>query len=212
MAEHALDAGYRIDLKNVEFLGRRLALTPQRLTAKVVKTAKHPSFTSTTLQSERSHLCPSARILMNSSEKREIAGLRFHPSARWFNWLEHEFTDRKVRGSNPTSASQLPLSRLGQPASIPALVLPSGGMAADELHSEKQHLVERTRDCVRKINCNDCTKVYIGQTARELHARIGEHKMRIIKTRKYAEEYQGLDKHSEMVLNTRHRIDLEKGL
>ncbi|KAG5448288.1 hypothetical protein CSKR_110461 [Clonorchis sinensis] len=34
-----------------------------------------------------------------------------------------------VRGSNPTSASRLPLSRLGQPGSIPALVQPSGGMA-----------------------------------------------------------------------------------
>ncbi|KAG5441967.1 hypothetical protein CSKR_110774 [Clonorchis sinensis] len=45
-------------------------------------------------------------------------------------WLEREFTDRKVRGSNPTSASQLPRSRFGQPGSIPALVLPSGGMAA----------------------------------------------------------------------------------
>ncbi|KAG5441011.1 hypothetical protein CSKR_101241 [Clonorchis sinensis] len=41
-------------------------------------------------------------------------------------WLEH---DRKVRGSNPNSASRLFLSRLGQPGSIPALVLPSGGMA-----------------------------------------------------------------------------------
>ncbi|KAG5454363.1 hypothetical protein CSKR_113909 [Clonorchis sinensis] len=49
--------------------------------------------------------------------------------ARWLVWLEREFTDRKVRGSNPTSASRLPLSRLGQPGSIPALVLPSGGMA-----------------------------------------------------------------------------------
>ncbi|KER23037.1 hypothetical protein T265_08983 [Opisthorchis viverrini] len=39
-------------------------------------------------------------------------------------------TNRKVRGSNPTSATRLPLSRLGQPGSIPALVLPSGGMAA----------------------------------------------------------------------------------
>ncbi|KER33407.1 hypothetical protein T265_00718 [Opisthorchis viverrini] len=35
-----------------------------------------------------------------------------------------------VRGSNPTSATRLPLSRLGQPGSIPALVLPSGDMAA----------------------------------------------------------------------------------
>ncbi|KAG5443685.1 hypothetical protein CSKR_104597 [Clonorchis sinensis] len=44
--------------------------------------------------------------------------------------LERERTDRKVRGSNPASASRLPLSRLGQPGSIPALVQPSGGMAA----------------------------------------------------------------------------------
>ncbi|KAG5441692.1 hypothetical protein CSKR_103172 [Clonorchis sinensis] len=50
--------------------------------------------------------------------------------ARWPKWSEREFTGRKVRGSNPTSASRLPLSRLGQPGSIPALVLPSGGMAA----------------------------------------------------------------------------------
>ncbi|KAG5442256.1 hypothetical protein CSKR_100159 [Clonorchis sinensis] len=49
---------------------------------------------------------------------------------RWLKWLEREFTDRKVRGSNRTSASRLPLSRLGQPGSISALVLPSGGMAA----------------------------------------------------------------------------------
>ncbi|KAG5450410.1 tRNA-specific adenosine deaminase 2 [Clonorchis sinensis] len=50
--------------------------------------------------------------------------------ARWPKWLERESTDRKVRGSNPASASRLPLSRLGQPGSILALVLPSGGMAA----------------------------------------------------------------------------------
>ncbi|KAG5450620.1 hypothetical protein CSKR_101782, partial [Clonorchis sinensis] len=45
-------------------------------------------------------------------------------------WLTREFTDRKVRGSNLTSASRLPLCRLGQPGSIQALVLHSGGMAA----------------------------------------------------------------------------------
>ncbi|KAG5452228.1 hypothetical protein CSKR_112525, partial [Clonorchis sinensis] len=49
--------------------------------------------------------------------------------ARWPKWLEREFIDRKVRGSNPTSASLLLLSRLGQPGSISALVQPSGGMA-----------------------------------------------------------------------------------
>ncbi|KER26734.1 hypothetical protein T265_06096 [Opisthorchis viverrini] len=48
---------------------------------------------------------------------------------RWPECLEREFTNRKVRGSNPTSASRFPLSRLGQPGSIPALVLPSGSVA-----------------------------------------------------------------------------------
>ncbi|KER20588.1 hypothetical protein T265_15284, partial [Opisthorchis viverrini] len=41
-----------------------------------------------------------------------------------------EVTDRKVRGSNPTSATRLPLSRLGRPGSIPALLLPPSCMAA----------------------------------------------------------------------------------
>ncbi|KER33584.1 hypothetical protein T265_12562, partial [Opisthorchis viverrini] len=36
-----------------------------------------------------------------------------------------EFTDPRVRGLNPTSASRLPQSRLGQPISTPALLLPS---------------------------------------------------------------------------------------
>ncbi|TGZ66134.1 hypothetical protein CRM22_005488 [Opisthorchis felineus] len=45
-------------------------------------------------------------------------------------WLEREFTDWEVRGSYPTYASRLSLSRLGQPGSIPALVLLSGGVAA----------------------------------------------------------------------------------
>ncbi|KER21036.1 hypothetical protein T265_15185, partial [Opisthorchis viverrini] len=49
------------------------------------------------------------------------------PRARWPKWLEREPTDRKVRSSNPTSASRLPLSRLGQPGSIPALVFPAVG-------------------------------------------------------------------------------------
>ncbi|KAG5443929.1 hypothetical protein CSKR_100821 [Clonorchis sinensis] len=57
--------------------------------------------------------------------------VRWTPTgARWLKWLEREFTDRKARGSNPTSASRLPLSRLGQPGSLSALVLPLGGMAA----------------------------------------------------------------------------------
>ncbi|KAG5450969.1 hypothetical protein CSKR_105278 [Clonorchis sinensis] len=38
-------------------------------------------------------------------------------------WLEREFTDAR-------SVVRFPLSKLGQPGSIPALVIPSGGMAA----------------------------------------------------------------------------------
>ncbi|KER27624.1 hypothetical protein T265_13757 [Opisthorchis viverrini] len=43
---------------------------------------------------------------------------------------ELSLTDWKFRGSNPTSASRLPLSRLGRPGSIPALVPSSCGLAA----------------------------------------------------------------------------------
>ncbi|KAG5450477.1 hypothetical protein CSKR_103765 [Clonorchis sinensis] len=45
-------------------------------------------------------------------------------------WLEREFTDRKVLGPSPTSASRHLLSVRGQPGSIPGFVLPSGGTAA----------------------------------------------------------------------------------
>ncbi|KER32248.1 LOW QUALITY PROTEIN: hypothetical protein T265_12828 [Opisthorchis viverrini] len=37
----------------------------------------------------------------------------------------------------------------------------------------------RTRDCFYKIKCNDCTKVYIGQTVSELHIRVGGHSRKI---------------------------------
>ncbi|KAG5446187.1 hypothetical protein CSKR_106078 [Clonorchis sinensis] len=54
----------------------------------------------------------------------------FQLGARWYKWLESEFVDRNFRGSNPTYASRLSLTRLGQPGSIPALELPSDGMVA----------------------------------------------------------------------------------
>ncbi|KAG5443926.1 hypothetical protein CSKR_100824 [Clonorchis sinensis] len=68
------------------------------------------------------------RILSSLSKKCPIVHYRGQ-GTRWSKWLEREFTDRKVRNSNPNSASRLPLSRLGQPGSSSALVLPSGGMA-----------------------------------------------------------------------------------
>ncbi|KER25459.1 hypothetical protein T265_07083 [Opisthorchis viverrini] len=45
-------------------------------------------------------------------------------------WLESELINRKVCGSDLTSASRLLLSRLGQPDSILALLLPSDCIAA----------------------------------------------------------------------------------
>ncbi|KAG5452220.1 hypothetical protein CSKR_114348 [Clonorchis sinensis] len=69
-------------------------------------------------------LCPEER---SSSQFRPCD--HYNAQTRLF-CQEREFTDRKVRGSNPTSASRLPLSRFGQPDSIPAPVLPLGGMAA----------------------------------------------------------------------------------
>ncbi|GAA55788.1 hypothetical protein CLF_108995 [Clonorchis sinensis] len=72
--------------------------------------------------------------------------------------------------------------------------------------------VDRTRNCVYRIKCNDCTKVYIGQTARELHTRIGEHKRSINRPPKNIDEYQAIVNDSAMsghVLDTGHRIDLE---
>ncbi|KAG5441629.1 hypothetical protein CSKR_105841 [Clonorchis sinensis] len=44
--------------------------------------------------------------------------------------LRLELTDRKIRSSNQTPTFQLLPSRIGQLGSIPALVLPLGGMAA----------------------------------------------------------------------------------
>ncbi|KER28298.1 hypothetical protein T265_04830 [Opisthorchis viverrini] len=60
----------------------------------------------------------------------EMISKRGRGGARWPKWLEREITHRKVRGSNPTSTSRLLLSRLRRPGSIPALVLPPGGMTA----------------------------------------------------------------------------------
>ncbi|KAG5445918.1 hypothetical protein CSKR_111960 [Clonorchis sinensis] len=77
-------------------------------------------------------LCSGENVHLNSLALRDGCLLFSKPKfrVRWLRWLEREFTDRKVLRSNPTSASRLPLSRLGKPGIIPALVLPSSGMAA----------------------------------------------------------------------------------
>ncbi|KAG5442652.1 hypothetical protein CSKR_109496 [Clonorchis sinensis] len=60
-------------------------------------------------------------------------------------------------GSNPFSASRLPLSRLGHPNSIPTLVLPSGDMTAKHrkgVTAERlSHTVYPTRDPVVSHRC-----------------------------------------------------------
>ncbi|KAG5451573.1 hypothetical protein CSKR_104342 [Clonorchis sinensis] len=75
-------------------------------------------------------------------------------------WLECEFTDRKVRGSNPTPASRLLLFRLGQPGSIPALVLPSGGMAA---RYRKSVAAERLSSFFKTVTLVGHLKLRLGQ-------------------------------------------------
>ncbi|KER30840.1 hypothetical protein T265_13085, partial [Opisthorchis viverrini] len=55
---------------------------------------------------------------------------RLKPPGQQHHGKQRDFTVRKVRGSNPTSASRLPVSRLGQPGNIQALLLPSSGMLA----------------------------------------------------------------------------------
>ncbi|GAA55010.1 hypothetical protein CLF_106423 [Clonorchis sinensis] len=70
----------------------------------------------------------------------------------------------------------------------------------------------RTRDCVYKIKCSECTKLYVGQTAMELHTRIGEHKRKINRSLRNADDYRALLKDSaiaEHALDTGHKIDLK---
>ncbi|KAG5442127.1 hypothetical protein CSKR_111474 [Clonorchis sinensis] len=66
-------------------------------------------------------------------------------------WTERKFTDRKVPGLNPTSASRLPLSRLGQIGSFPALVLI---LVAWKLGTER----------VLQMNPGVCKNVWYGNT------------------------------------------------
>ncbi|KER28556.1 hypothetical protein T265_04605 [Opisthorchis viverrini] len=86
--------------------------------------------------------------LLNNSD---VRGSTFARGARWPKLLESEFTDWKVRGSNPTSASRFPLSRLGQSGSIPALLQPSGGVAARHRKAELRRLQVFDNRCLRTM-------------------------------------------------------------
>ncbi|KAG5449731.1 hypothetical protein CSKR_103109 [Clonorchis sinensis] len=60
---------------------------------------------------------PTTECISRKQSNLGSKGMGNKREAKWPKWLERECTDRKVRGLNPTSASRLPLSRLGQPGS-----------------------------------------------------------------------------------------------
>ncbi|KER32582.1 hypothetical protein T265_01452 [Opisthorchis viverrini] len=125
---------------------------------------------NTTRARSSTNLCPSRRSAMRRENTTELTKTRpcgtdlpryhvfsqvdsYYNSARLVaQWLELEFTDREVRGSNPTSACRLPLSRLGQPGSIPALAFPWGGMAAR--HQKDAMAGGKTHELIQEIALN----------------------------------------------------------
>ncbi|GAA50825.1 hypothetical protein CLF_105107, partial [Clonorchis sinensis] len=117
----------------------------------------------------------------------------------------------KIRQGMPTGTSEI-LRRILNTVNI-RVGFQRGNTLRSALVKLKDRLpANRTRDCVYKIECNDCIKIYIGQTARELHTRIGEHKREINRPPRNAYEYRALLKDSaiaEHALDTGYRIDLE---
>ncbi|KER26426.1 hypothetical protein T265_06341 [Opisthorchis viverrini] len=74
------------------------------------------------------------RVIWNNLQEFDLSDSGYHcieriphlvQGGKMAQWLVREFGDRKDCGSNPTSASLLPLSMLGQPGNVPSLVLPS---------------------------------------------------------------------------------------
>ena len=71
---------------------------------------------------------------------------------------------------------------------------------------------DRTTNCIYKIKCKDCPGVYIGQTARELHTRVQEHRRRLGRPPRSEPEYQAMIRDSVIAghaLDTGHSIDLD---
>ncbi|GAA55060.1 hypothetical protein CLF_106601 [Clonorchis sinensis] len=77
---------------------------------------------------------------------------------------------------------------------------------------DRSSMVEKTRNCVYKIGCKECTRVDIRQTARELHTRIRQHKRRINKLPKNADEYEALVKESATAGHDLDRIENRSGV
>ncbi|KER31841.1 hypothetical protein T265_01933 [Opisthorchis viverrini] len=135
--------------------GRRQLSTRLSLLSYIV----HLSVTSTQFRAGLKQLCEADGLLVCCLHVRTSVTYEACKEARWLKGLEHEFTDRKVCGSNPTSASQLPLSRLGQPGSIPALVQPSGGMAVRHRKgatAERFSCVPGGFPLISKFVCSHC--------------------------------------------------------
>ncbi|KAG5443279.1 hypothetical protein CSKR_106281 [Clonorchis sinensis] len=86
-----------------------------------VSIAGHPQYSS------MGRLTTQKELVVKQEGKMDA--IVFTETDKMARWLKREFTDRKVPGSNPISASRLPLSRLWQPGSILTLVSPSVGMA-----------------------------------------------------------------------------------
>ncbi|KAG5448066.1 hypothetical protein CSKR_110797 [Clonorchis sinensis] len=76
----------------------------------------------------------------------------------WLKWLDCKSTDRKVRGSNPTSVSRLSLSRLGQLGSflsISVIVERQEGLKMKEL-LERLKPKDNSRIILRRFGTNVC--------------------------------------------------------
>ncbi|KAG5455256.1 hypothetical protein CSKR_106438, partial [Clonorchis sinensis] len=97
------------------------------------------------------------------------------PQCETDQWLERKFTDRKVRGSNPTSASQLPLSRLGQPGSIPAPMLPLGYIA---VRHQKGATAERFSSLSLDCSCLNMDSLVVSQPSCFLRREFADRKVR----------------------------------
>ncbi|KER28386.1 hypothetical protein T265_04769 [Opisthorchis viverrini] len=96
----------------------------------LLRAERHAKWTRTGDRKEVVRDCRSFNIEAKARKKITKQEPLSRHVARCLRWLERGFTNRKVRGLNPTYAPQLFLSGLGQPGGIPALVLPSGSMAA----------------------------------------------------------------------------------
>ncbi|KAG5449597.1 hypothetical protein CSKR_101581 [Clonorchis sinensis] len=70
-----------------------------------------------------------------------------HIGTRWFKWLERQFTDRKVHGSNPTSALDFPFLSLGNLAvSQPScFLLVAWQLGTEKVLRRKQYVSEILR-------------------------------------------------------------------